>query len=196
MTTPTEAGDARSLDELMAAYCAGDDRGFDALYEGVSGRLVEYLRRRGLRDQARIDDVVQQTFLHLHRTRGHFIPGAEVLPWAFRIARNAMIDLGRKGRREQSQDPSDEANVHFARLAATTPSGEDIVRAAELKQHIQTVYASVPGPQRAAFDLVKDQGLSASQAAAHLDTTVVGVRLRLHRFYEALRAVLRDGDEQ
>ena len=189
------ARDDASLDELMTAYARGDDRRFDALYEGVSARLESFLRRRGVRDPSRVDDIVQQTFMQMHAARGHFVPGAEVLPWAFRIARNAMIDAERKARREQSEDLSDEANVHFARLA-TGPSAEQLVHAKEMSSRLGAVYTGVPEPQRLAFDMVKTRGLSARQAASELGTTVTGVRLRLHRFYQAMRQAFRDEPDE
>ena len=75
-----QARDDASLDQLMTAYARGDDRQFDALYEGVSARLESFLRRRGVRDQSRVDDIVQQTFMLIHAARGHFVvawgPGA------------------------------------------------------------------------------------------------------------------------
>jgi RNA polymerase sigma-70 factor (ECF subfamily) len=47
-------------------------------------------------------------------------------------------------------------------------------------------------PQRAAFDLVKGQGLSLARAATTLGTSVTGVKLRTHRAYRLLRAELLD----
>jgi RNA polymerase sigma-70 factor (ECF subfamily) len=180
-----------SLDELMAAYGRGDDRRFEALYDGLSARLETYLRRRGVREQWRLDDLVQQTFMQIHAARGHFVPGAPVLPWACRIAWNAMIDGSRKARREQTEDLADEENVHHARLP-TPPSPEQLVQAQQLTSRLETVYGEAPEPQRAAFELVKAQGLSAQQAATTLGTTATGVRLRLHRFYQAVRQAFRD----
>jgi RNA polymerase sigma-70 factor (ECF subfamily) len=184
-----------SLDELMVAYAEGDDRRFEALYDGLSPRLESFLRRRGIRDQSRVEDIVQQTFLHIHAARGHFLPGAQVLPWAFRIARNAMLDTQHKARREQSENLTDEANVHFSQLVAA-PDAEQVLHAKELGIQLEAVCSGVPEPQRLAFELVKKRGLSAREAAAQLGTTVTGVRLRLHRFYQAVRLALRDDPEE
>ena len=61
---------------------------------------------------------------------------------------------------------------------------------------LEAVYTGVPEPQRLAFDLVKTRGLSARQAASELGTTVTGVRLRLHRFYQAMRQAFRDDPDE
>jgi len=50
----------------------------------------------------------------------------------------------------------------------------------------------LPETQRVAFELVKEEGLSLAEAAQVLGTTVSAVKLRAHRAYEALRAVLGD----
>jgi hypothetical protein len=50
-------------------------------------------------------------------------------------------------------------------------------------------------PQRAAFDLVKTEGLSHAQAAAVLGTSVTGIKLRLHRVYLVLRGALEAGEK-
>src|SRR4051794_2931445 len=85
---------SRCADEAMTRYAAADDDAFTEIYAFVAPRLSAYLRRR-LRDEARVPDLVQQTFLHMHRARRTFIPGAEVLPWAFAIARRQLCDAYR-----------------------------------------------------------------------------------------------------
>jgi hypothetical protein len=61
--------------------------------------LFAYLRRQ-TRDAAFAEDVLQHTFLHMHRGRGTFIQGSSVFPWAFAIARRLVIDGARRGRRD------------------------------------------------------------------------------------------------
>src|SRR3954463_15831509 len=83
LVSPADAA-APTADQAMSRYAAGDELAFEGVYDEVAPRLASYLQRR-LRDRARIEDLVQQTFLHIHRARGSFIPGAQVFPWALAI---------------------------------------------------------------------------------------------------------------
>ena len=66
------------------------------------------------------------------------------------------------------------------------------MQAQETARRIQTELRRLPETQRVAFELVKQEGLTFIEAAAVLGTTVAAVKLRAHRAYEALRAVLGD----
>jgi RNA polymerase sigma-70 factor (ECF subfamily) len=175
----------------MTRYASGDEAAFAVVYDEVSPRLYGFLVRQ-TRDVARAEDVLQQTFLQIHRARGTFVPGAEVLPWAFAIARRLLVDSYRRGPREVLTD-GDERDER----AAADPRADDLVQAQELAARIQRELARLPEAQRVAFELVKQEGLSLAEAAAVLGTTVAAVKLRAHRAYEALRAVLGDvlGDD-
>ena len=173
----------------MARYAAGDDAAFGEVYDLLAGRLFGYLVRQ-TRDHARAEDIVQQTFLQMHRARGTFIPGAEVLPWAFAIARRLMIDGMRRGRREVLSD-NDDASPDDGAIA-TGAAADDLVQAQETATRIRFALTRLPEQQRVAFELVKQEGMSLAEAAQVLGTTVAAVKLRAHRAYEALRGVLGD----
>ena len=173
----------------MERYARGDDAAFGAIYDALAPRLYGYLVRQ-TRDLARAEDLVQQTLLHMHRARGSFIPGAQVTPWAFAIARRLLIDGLRRGKREVLRATDDEASEDVA--VATDPRADDLVQAQETAHRIQRELARLPEGQRVAFELIKQDGLSLAEAAEVLGTTVAAVKLRAHRAYEALRAVLGD----
>jgi RNA polymerase sigma-70 factor (ECF subfamily) len=177
----TTAG-PRTADEAMADYAAGDERAFPQVYAFVAPRLTSYLRRR-LRDQARVSDLVQQTFLNMHRARRTFIAGAEVLPWAFAIARRQLVDAYRAAEREELPARDDA-------ILVSPPSGDELLAAKEAARRFQRALAGLSRPQRDAYELVKGDGLSLVEAAAALGTTVTGVKLRTHRAYAALREAL------
>jgi RNA polymerase sigma-70 factor (ECF subfamily) len=177
-----------SIDEAMERYAQGDGSAFDLVYEAVAPRLEAYLRRH-VRERSRIEDLIQQTFLQMHRARGTFMAGAEVLPWAFAIARRLMIDSARKGWREAPiADHVDE----LAAKMTSAASGQELLEAQEARARLSLAYAGLSEPQRAAFDMVKSEGLSHAQAASILGTTVTGIKLRVHRAYLALRAAIGD----
>jgi RNA polymerase sigma-70 factor (ECF subfamily) len=178
---------ARSeADVAMERYAGGDDAAFGTVYDALAPRLYGYLLRQ-TRDRARAEDLVQQTMLHIHRARARFIPGAEVTPWAFAIARRLLVDSLRRGRREVLA-MDDELDGRPDRR----PSAEELVQARELATRVEGVLARLPQSQRAAFELIKNEGLSVAEAAQVLGTTVAAVKLRAHRAYEALRSALGD----
>jgi RNA polymerase sigma-70 factor (ECF subfamily) len=166
---------SQALDAAMDRYARGEDPAFAELYDGLAPRLQSFLLRH-TRDRARAEDVVQQTMLQIHRARGRFIPGAQVVPWAFAIARRLLIDMHRRGGREVLAPTSDETLTQ--------------VIAKETAQRLSEELARLPENQRVAFELIKQDGLSVAEAAQVLGTTVAAVKLRAHRAYEAMRAAL------
>ena len=119
-----------SADEAMSQYAQGDAAAFEIVYEAVAPRIEGYVRRK-VRDSARVEDIVQQTFENMHRARGRFIPGSDVLNWAFAIARNLVIDTGKKAGRESSADMTEENETMGAVLAAAMAGGEELFLARE-----------------------------------------------------------------
>lgn len=173
------------LNFAMDRYAEGDDSAFGELYDGLAPRLFGYLVRQ-TRDHARAEDLVQQTMLQMHRARGRFIKGSDVVPWAFAIARRLMIDGMRRGKREVLASDPDAAE---ADVVSPDAPADQLFEAAELATLLLEELAKLPETQRVAFDLVKREGLSMAEAAQVLGTTVSAVKLRTHRAYEALRGV-------
>jgi RNA polymerase sigma-70 factor (ECF subfamily) len=175
-----------ALDDAMDRYARGDDAAFGEVYDQLAPRLFAFLVRR-TRDHGKAEDVVQQTMLQIHRARGRFLPGAEVLPWAFAIARRLLIDQHRRGGREVLAPSDDDASELLESLDAPA---DEIAIAREVAAHLGEELRRLPENQREAFELIKQEGLSVAEAAQVLGTTVAAVKLRAHRAYEALRGVL------
>lgn len=188
--TPCVADEGRPyLDAAMDRYATGDDSAFEALYDGLAPRLIAFLRRQ-TQDRARAEDVVQQTMLQIHRNRGRFQVGAQVVPWAFAIARRLLIDQHRRSGRELLAKTDDDTAMQL--LFALDAPADDVFIAKELAVRLDEELQRLPENQRIAFELIKQDGLSVAEAAATLGTTVAAVKLRAHRAYEALRVVLSD----
>lgn len=175
----------------MERYAGGDDAAFSALYDALAPRLHHYLCRQ-TRDAARADDLLQQTMLQIHRARGRFIPGAEVVPWAFAIARRLLIDSIRRRRNEAGQlslEGARAARDPLDAVAGDRPVDEQL-DSLRLARAIDDHLERLPESHRVAFELIKKEGLSVKEAAEVLGTTVTAVKLRAHRAYVALRAAL------
>lgn len=178
-------------DVAMERYSNGDNAAFAELYDAIAPRLLRYLRK-ATRDSVAAEDLMQQTFLQIHRGRGSFIPGASVMPWALAIARRSMIDAARRQRVELGLFmPPAAADDRTTSDPAAMAAADDVLSARRLGQRAQERFDTLPELQRAAYQLVKQDGLSLKKAAEVLGTTVTAVKLRTHRACQALRAVLR-----
>src|SRR5215472_14237070 len=138
----------------MERYAAGDDAAFGLVYDALAPRLLAFLVRK-TRNPEDAADLLQQTMLHVHRARGDFIAGAEVTPWAFAIARRLLADAGRRGGPRTQVD-----SEGLERHAAQTPRPDDLVHVRELEVHVRRTLAQLPASQRAAFELIRQDGLS------------------------------------
>jgi RNA polymerase sigma-70 factor (ECF subfamily) len=181
-------GPTRSAaDVAMDRYAAGDDAAFAVVYDALAPRIFAYLCR-GVRSRAHAEDLLQQTFLCLHRSRGTFVAHSAVVPWAFAIAQRLLIDELR--RRKRSVLSAAQELSEGEPLPARGPGADDLLQADDLGQALQKKLAELPALQRAAFELVRFDGLSYAEAAEALGLTINSVKLRAHRALLALRSAL------
>jgi RNA polymerase sigma-70 factor (ECF subfamily) len=187
---------ADGADAAMERYSTGDDAGFAEVYDAIAPRLLSFLRR-ATRDDAAAEDLLQQTLLQIHRDRGSFLSGARVIPWAYAIARRLMIDRARRRVVEQRvfSDAPDDDDRAIDEAASATASFDDLLHARHLEERVQRRLDALPEKQRTAYRLLQQEGLSLKLAAEVLGTSVTAVKLRAHRAYEALRAVLAEAGE-
>ncbi len=188
-------GTRTAADLAMERYAVGDDDAFELVYDALAARVRGYLRRH-VWDAQQCDDLVQETFLRMHRARGTFVTGGAVLPWAFAIARRLMLDQFRRDRRA----PRVVSDAMPGPPPAVSPAArpDQVIEARELADRLAATLARLPDSQRAAFELLKRDGLTLAEAAAILGVTVTAVKLRAHRAYVSLRGTVRDhgGDLQ
>src|SRR4051812_28029949 len=99
--------DEPTLNAAMDRYACGDAGAFASLHRALFPRLLAYLTRMSGSSTV-ADDLVQETFLRMHRARSTFAAGGAVLPWAYAIARNVHIDHARSAKlRATERLPSD-----------------------------------------------------------------------------------------
>jgi RNA polymerase sigma-70 factor (ECF subfamily) len=177
-----------AADAAMDRYALGDADAFSVLYDLLAPRLYGFLLRQ-TRNASQAEDLVQQTLLQIHCARGRFIRGAPVTPWAFAIARRLLIDESRKNRLTGPRGGCDGESA-FELAASNDPLADEQLQNTELRRMIRRELERLPESQRAAFELVKEEGLTHAEAADVLGTTVAAIKLRAHRTYAALRAAL------
>ena len=182
---PDRAAMGRPLDEAMGRFATGDDDALGEVYDLAAPALFAFLVRL-TRDRSRAEDLTHDVFVKLHHARALYRPGAEVMPWAYTIARHLFLDSMRSGRREVLADSNDERPSDPGRVAPDVPADE-LIAARQLADRIEQTLATMPEAQATAFRLLKQEYLSVAEAAAVLGTTEAAVKLRAHRAYEVLR---------
>jgi RNA polymerase sigma-70 factor, ECF subfamily len=187
-----EAVDARAqsarevANGAMNRYADGDDEAFGEVYDFLAPRLYGYLLRQ-TREAAAAEDLLQQTMLKLHVARGAFLKAADVVPWAFAIARRLFIDGYRRRKREAAHreaEPVDET--------ATVRSADELLEAKRAVLELDRQLALLPEGQRVVFELMERDGLTLREVAQVLGTTTNAVKLRAHRAHAALRIAMRE----
>jgi RNA polymerase sigma-70 factor (ECF subfamily) len=188
--SPVAQDEKGDLEEAMRRYAGGDDSAFQALYTLVSPRLYGFCVRL-TRRRSEADDVFQETFLKLHRSRTSYVPGSTAIHWVYAIARSVYLDrLRYQKRRPEVSAETEEGISTFDLMEGDSASPEANVQAVQLMSVIDRTIRGLPENQRAAYVLLKEEGLSVGEAARVLGTTAMAVKLRAHRAYEALRAAL------
>lgn len=178
-----------AADAAMARYGAGDDAAFAVVYDAVAPSLERYLLRH-THNPSLTEDLLQQTFLKLHRHRGNFLPGSAVMPWAFAIALRLLIDRVRRRRREALV--ISETCLDDVPAASHEPAPDQVVATAQMLRRLEDELVRLPTAQRRAFEMVRRDGLSLADAARTVGTTATGLKLRLFRATRRLRASLQD----
>ena len=182
--------------DLMQRYCDGDASAFRELYALVAPRLLGYLLKMA-RERALADDLLQQTFMKVHRARAAYVRGADPLPWIYSIAHRTFIDETRKHKRAVVRvGDAEELPEVPAGLTGESEDRRDEGRGdPELVSAALDALAGLPAQQREAVVLTKLDGKSVAEAAEIAGTTVGAMKVRAHRGYEALRKTLGRPDE-
>ena len=175
---------SRTDEELMAAYLDGDHQAFRELFDRYLPRL-RGMMRRGMPRDARPEDLVQRTFLQLHRARHDFQQGRKLRPWLMTIALNTKRQYLRKRKRAR-----EEALELDGRSDPRTPAHDPVK--AERERILLQALARLPESQRHAIELHWIQGLSFSEVAEIVGASLSAVKVRAHRGYQKLRELIEE----
>ena len=175
---PEREPENADLRRLMVAYQAGDASAFDELYAGLASRLRRYLG--GLsRDAASAEDLLQETFLRLHKARHSYDPALPLLPWAYAIARHVFL-MDRRRRCRSRETPLLGVDAPVVALRERPWAGAEVGR----------LLGQIERDRRAAIVLHYVWGFRFDEIAARLGITEGAARARAHRAMEAIRRFL------
>jgi RNA polymerase sigma-70 factor, ECF subfamily len=182
----TEPEISKALDTLMREYQSGSLAAFEALYRALSPRVKAFIRSK-VRDELRASDLLQETFLEVHRSRHTYSPGNSVVGWIFGIAHNVMLRHRRiEWRRDQHEVPAESSELDSQPSAGAEQS--DV-------HTLQEALGRLSPDARATWWLRNVEGLSFDAIGRQLGIAVTAVRLRCSRASRALRSALERGTE-
>ena len=170
---------------LMLAYQGGDPVAFDYLYTLLAPGLLGYLQSL-TRDRGRAEDLLQETFLQLHRARATYLRDRPVKPWVYAIARNVFLmqrrAAVRRGRREVLADDE----------LPDVPVPPEVESLAD-RETVQRALARLADDRREVVVLHHIMGMSFREVGAVLGISEGAAKVKAHRGIVQLREILGVG---
>jgi RNA polymerase sigma-70 factor (ECF subfamily) len=171
----------RRLCELMCEYQSGRFDAFDEIYAAIAPALRRYLLSQA-RDAAKADDLVQETFLQMHRARHTFDPALPLMPWVMAIARHVwLMDRRAISRRPWAPDDVTQMELPVRAEAAALADRAEVRRA----------LGQVAPARREAVIQHHLLGLSFKEIADRAGIAETAAKLRSSRGMAQLRALLK-----
>jgi RNA polymerase sigma-70 factor (ECF subfamily) len=187
-------GAAAALDydaELMLRVKDGDGASFGVLLEKHRAPVVHFLYRM-VQNPAVAEELAQEVFLRVYRSRATYEPTAKFTTWLFRIATHLALNALRDGKNERLQErlDADAGDLPVRQVSDGRPSVEQrMVYQAKLDE-VRRAVGALPEKQRAAVLMHKYEEMEYSQIAKVLNCSESAIKSLLFRAYETLRARL------
>jgi RNA polymerase sigma-70 factor (ECF subfamily) len=187
-------GAAAALDydaELMLRVKDGDGASFGLLLEKHRAAVIHFLYRM-VQNHAVAEELAQEAFLRVYRSRATYEPTAKFTTWLFRIATHLALNWLRDGKNERTVEQLDEQNPELParQISDQRPTVEQRLLYQAKMQEIRRAIAGLPAKQRAAVLMHKYEEMEYSQIATVLGCSESAVKSLLFRAYETLRGRL------
>jgi RNA polymerase sigma-70 factor (ECF subfamily) len=161
----------------MAGYQRGDANAAAELIAALNPVLYRFfVAQPGTRAQA--EDLMQETWLRIHRARHTHRPGEPVMPWVYAIARHVAVDGYRRYSRVASREITADVMPDVA-VPETSAAAADLDR----------LLAELPDAQREVVVMLRIGGLSIEEVARALSLTIGAVKQKAHRAFRRLREI-------
>lgn len=190
--------------QLMLRVREGDTQSFTLLLERHRGPVIHFLFRM-VQNQAIAEELAQEVFLRVYKSRETYEPTAKFTTWLYRIATHLALNVIRDGKHERGQDrldssgavrsqtQQDEAGDSASPRQQVADGGLSaeaaMVRNARLEE-VREAISALPEKQRAAVMMHKYDNLGYAQIAGALGCSESALKSLLFRAYETLRARL------
>ncbi|MDO9437675.1 RNA polymerase sigma factor [Hydrogenophaga sp.] len=176
---------------LMQAFALGDARAFETLYDRHALSVWRFVQRSA-HNHALADDLVQDVWFSLVRQAPDYAPRARFRTWLFTLAHHRLVDHWRTHKHHTSLDAETEEGATLADTLAAD-SGFGPVRQLQSREQAQALLdalAALPLPQREAFLLQAEAGLSLGEIAQTTGVSAETAKSRLRYARERLRHTL------
>src|SRR6266852_538451 len=177
--------------ELMLRVKDGDGGSFALLLEKYRASVIHFLYRM-VQDQAVSEELAQEVFLRVYRSRETYEPTAKFTTWLFRIATHLALNWLRDAKNERGQERLDEhaEGGSTREVPDRAPTVEQTMLYEVKVEEVRRAVAALPDKQRAAVLMHKYEEMEYSQIAKVLSCSESAVKSLLFRAYETLRARL------
>ncbi len=182
--------------EIMLRVRQGDDSGFEFLIEKYRKPMVSFMYRM-VHNQAVAEELAQEVFLRVYRSRQTYRAEARFSTWLYRIATNLGVNHARDTRHERAaqtvylDQPDPETGI-TPDVADSRPGAEEELVKDERMRAIRKHVMALPERQRAAVLMHKYQGLDYREIGAVLHLSESATKSLLFRAYQTLRERLKD----
>ncbi|HEV2133065.1 MAG TPA: sigma-70 family RNA polymerase sigma factor [Terracidiphilus sp.] len=188
--------DPESDAALMLRLAAGEEACFTILAEKYHRPMIHFLFRM-VRNQAVAEELAQEVFLRVYRSRESYRAEAKFTTWLYRIATNLAVNYARDTRRERGAqtvylDAPDEETGTTPDVADERPNVEQRLMRRERMAAIRAQVMALPERQQAAVLMHKYQGLDYRQIGEVLKLSESATKSLLFRAYQTLRDKLED----
>ncbi len=168
------------VETLMTRYQQGDFGAATDLIERISPQLYRFFLAQS-QSRTDADDLLQETWLRIHKVRHTYRPGEPALPWFYAIARHVRVDHYRKQIRTAVGERQLEA---MAREAEAIPAELDSIG------NLEALLAPLAESQREVIEMLKVAGMSLEEVARATSSSVGSVKQKVHRAYKKLRETM------
>jgi RNA polymerase sigma-70 factor (ECF subfamily) len=178
--------------ELMLAVQRDDSNSFGILLNRNRTMVVQYLSRM-VQNRAIAEELAQDVFIRVYRSRQTWEPTARFSTWLYRIMTNVALNHFRDEKRSQNNISLDmQDSSHLRReVLDHSPLVEDRLVNEVVAEQVRRAIRSLPHKQRAAVIMHKYQDFDYAQIAGVLGCTPSAVKALMFRAYETLRLRLR-----
>jgi RNA polymerase sigma-70 factor, ECF subfamily len=190
-------GESSTDAEVMLRVKAGDQSAFDYLVQKYRRPLVNFMYRMA-RNSAAAEDLAQEVFLRVYRSRESYEASAKFTTWLYRIATNLAVNHARDTRHERPEvsvsldETNDDSSTTTLQLPDGSLTAEQAMVQQERLQAIRSKVEALPEQQRLAVIMHKYQQMDYKQIAEVLKKSESATKSLLFRAYETLRDQLKE----
>lgn len=180
---------------LMLRVKRGDRAAFSELVDKYKQRVMNFVFQR-LRDEAEAEDLAQNVFLQVYKSRGRYKQTAKFSTWLFTIAHNLCLnELRRRSRHpaeslEETHTENEEQPPRQIEDRSQAAAPDNVLHG-ELAQKIEEALGELPENQRSAILLCREEELSYEQIAKVLRCSLSATKSLIHRGRETLKEKLK-----